>query len=612
MGMKLLTRTSRKLPILILLFVMGYSLVYACAWVGLYFQQHPYRIASEWIFENVPKGSTLMGPHWDDRLPLSVAGKDAPRYFVMEGRDAELPLYERDTRDKLSLVLRRAASADYIVFPTPRMADSIPRVPEEYPYTSAFLKLLWSEQLGFTFEKAIKNRPSFLGLTFNDDLADESFSVYDHPKAVIFKNVDRLSEDQMRERILHVDRYEPLPSMNEMLLMDTGGWRATAKPRNPHMGTAVKAFVFVAALAVAFWILVGARLRFLPDAGLGASLLGGIVLTGGLSAVLAAAGILPFTVSANVTVAGIVVLAGVIRFFTSRRVRSRLFAALAAHGTFALFSILAGFVVVVGTKVMFPEYFWAAGDIERFALSFFARNEVVPPNATWNPIAESGSSYTGHLLAGWLVKVTGATGSFAYELCFVLLGAGVGGLLYSLFVPALKRPVFAVVLVLISLVPAVRAVHVLHNGYSESASTQAPLAPHQERLVTWLAKAVPGAPVAVEACDVSGTSTIALRAGLPRFEADPAEVSRSEAVKAACALQDPEAAFAAMMSHGVELLIVDGGASDVPTSREESTTKFLARPDLFASIYKDDGTLVLATAFSDLFPRAYSKVVMPE
>lgn len=610
--MKLLVRTSRKLPLLVLAFVMLFSVVYACAWVGLYFKEHPYRIASEWIFENIPKGSILMGPHWDDRLPLSVQGKDAPRYFVMEGRDAELPLYERDTRDKLNLVLRRAAKADYIVFPTPRMTDSIPRVPEEYPYSSAFLQLLWSEQLGFTFEKSIKNTPTFLGLTFNDDLADESFSVYDHPKVVIFKNVEHLTEEQMRERILHVERFEPLPTMNEMLLMNEGGWKATAKPHNPHVGTAVKGFVLVVFVAFAFWVLVGSSLTFLPDAGLGASVLGGVAFTGGLSVLFAATGVLPFTVSSSVAIVAVVVLAALIRFCTSRRVRSRIFTALATHGTYALLSILAGFVAVVATKELFPDYFWAAGDLERFALSFFARNEVIPPDAAWNPMTEGASSYIGHLLAGWLVKVTGAMGSFAYELTFVLLGAGVGGLLYSCVAPLLKRPVYVVAAVMLSLLPALRLAHVLHNGYGAEVSAPIALEPAQERLVTWLTKQVPGAPVVVEACDENSSPMIALRAGLPRFRADAAEVSRSEAVQAACALQDPESAFKAMMAHGVELLIVDGGASEISANRHFAFDRFLARPDLFASLYEDGGSRVLVAAFSDLYPRAYSSVVAAE
>ena len=110
--MKLATRLRRSIPLVVLLFVLGFSVVYACAWIQLYFQVHPYKVASEWIFGNIPQGSVLAGPHWDDRLPISIPGKDAPRYFVMEGRDVELPFYERDTRDKLNIILRRASKAE--------------------------------------------------------------------------------------------------------------------------------------------------------------------------------------------------------------------------------------------------------------------------------------------------------------------------------------------------------------------------------------------------------------------------------------------------------------------------------------------------------------------
>jgi len=75
--MKLASILRRAIPASALLFVLGFSLVYAVAWIQLYLQPHPYRVASEWIFENIPQGSVLLGPHWDDRLPLSIPGKDA-------------------------------------------------------------------------------------------------------------------------------------------------------------------------------------------------------------------------------------------------------------------------------------------------------------------------------------------------------------------------------------------------------------------------------------------------------------------------------------------------------------------------------------------------------
>jgi hypothetical protein len=107
-------------------------------------------------------------------------------------------------------LLRKISSADYIAFATPRAVDSIPRIPREYPRTTALLQLLWAEKLGFRLEKTFKNRPSLVGFEFNDDLADESFSVYDHPKVVVFKNVEHLLPEEMMIRIQSAAESGPL------------------------------------------------------------------------------------------------------------------------------------------------------------------------------------------------------------------------------------------------------------------------------------------------------------------------------------------------------------------------------------------------------------------
>jgi hypothetical protein len=604
--MKLVSRIFRSLPLLALLFVLGFSLVYALAWIQLYLQPHPYRAASEWIFANIPQGSVLAGPHWDDRLPISIPGKDAPRYFVMEGKDAELPFYERDTREKLNIVVRRMAKADYIIFPTARIADSIPRVPEEYPYTNALLQLLWSEKLGFSFEKSIKDRPTFLGFTFNDDLADESLSVYDHPKAVIFKNKERLTEEQMRERVFNAERYEPLPNINEMLLMDQGGWAATATVYDPNPRRLVVTFVMLVALGMSAWVLFGSLLTFLPDRGLGLGFLGGVLLSGGLTWAVAALRILPFNAVSATTFVALVIGAALIRLGSSRGARGVCGDVVVRHGANVLLCLFAGVAIVLATKALYPSYFWGAGDFEKFALAFFSRNETIPPSAGWSPVPEHSHFYGMHLLSGWLVKLVGASGSFAYELCFVMLGGAVGGVLYSIVLLFMRRPLHSVVIALILIAPVIRGIHVIYNGYSglDVALAEKDLSPNQERLIGWLSKEIKGAPVVVEACDVTASQHVASKAGLPTF--------KGEAAQSICSLTDPESAFKAMMSNDVALLIVSGGDGEVPAARQELLAKFTGRPELFASVYSDGGSMVLAPAFSKYFPRAFNKVAEPE
>lgn len=604
--MRSVSRIFRSLPLLTLLFVLGFSLVYALAWIQLYFQPHPYRTASEWIFANIPQGSVLAGPHWDDRLPISIPGKDAPRYFVMEGKDAELPFYERDTKEKLNIVVRRMAKADYIIFPTARIADSIPRVPEEYPYTNALLQLLWSEKLGFTFEKAIKDRPTFLGFTFNDDLADESLSVYDHPKAVIFKNKERLTEEQMRERVFNVKRYEPLPDINEMLLMDEGGWAATATVYDPNPRRLVVTFAMLVALGISAWVLFGPSLRFLPDRGLGLGFVCGVLLSGGLTWAAAALHILPFNAVSAIMFVGVVVGAAFIRLCSNKRVRECCGDTVLHHGANVLLCLFAGVAIVLATKALYPSYFWGSGDFERYALAFFSRNETVPPAAGWSPSPDSSHFYAAYLLSGWLVKLVGVAGSFAYELCFVMLGGAIGGVLYTIVLFCMRRPFQSVLITLLLIAPVIRGVHVLYNGYSgmDVALAERELTPDEQRLVEWLSEGISGAPLVVEACDESSPQRIASRAGLPTL--------KGEAVRSICSLTDPEGAFKAMMSNDVALLIVPGGEGKIPAGRQELLAKFTGRPDLFASVYSDGGSVVLAPASSQYFPRAYDKVADQE
>ncbi len=602
--MKLVTRFSRLMPRVVLVFVLGYSLVYAVGWIQLYLQPHPYRVASEWIFANIPQGSVLMGPHWDDRLPISIPGKDPTRTYVMEGREAELPFYERDTKEKVSIVLRRMAKSDYVIFPTARISDSIPRIPDEYPYTTALIQLLWAEKLGFTLEKTFKDRPTFLGVTFNDDLADESFSVYDHPKVVIFKNTQRLTEEQMMERVMNPAPYQPLPTMSEILLMDEGGWSATATVYNPNPQRLAKTFAFLLVLGASFWVLVGPALSFLPDRGLGLSFLGGVVLGGGLTWASAVLGILPFNASSGLFIVCILIALACVRFFSNRAARKTLMEAFSVHGAYVLLSLFTGVAAVVITKSIFSSYFWGAGEFQQFALSFFARNETIPPAAGWNPLPGAGSWYGGHLLAGWLVKLIGANGSFAYEVCFVMLGGAVGGVLYTAFSSVIRRPLSVLLVTLICIVPAIRGAHVLYNGYTglDLAQAQGDMGADRAQLVEWLSTSIKGAPLVVEACDEAPVVSIAQRAGLPAYKEQPG----GEQV---CTLKDPDAMFQAMMARGVSLLIVSGptGVGEQSVSRRELLAKFSSRPDLFAVLYSGNGGSVLTPAFSDYFPRAYNK-----
>lgn len=164
---------------------------------AVYESPHTYHQASEWIYENVPENSVFLIPHWDDSLPITLPNNR----FRESYRFLDLPIYEADNNEKLNLMSERITKSDYIAFPTQRIPGSIPQVAEKYPYSMKLLSSLFEGKLGFKLAYSAKTYPSIFGFKINDDTADESISVYDHPKAVIFMRTEKLTSEQTKDRI---------------------------------------------------------------------------------------------------------------------------------------------------------------------------------------------------------------------------------------------------------------------------------------------------------------------------------------------------------------------------------------------------------------------------
>ena len=125
---------------------------------------------------------------------------------LREYRRIELPLYDPDTSAKLDRLADELGSADYLILASNRLSAPISRLRERYPMTSNYYRLLESGELGYTPAAEFTAYPQLLGLTIPDDHADESFTVYDHPRAIIYRNTGRLSPALLRARL---ERYLP-------------------------------------------------------------------------------------------------------------------------------------------------------------------------------------------------------------------------------------------------------------------------------------------------------------------------------------------------------------------------------------------------------------------
>ena len=218
----------RRLAAAALALTLGFTFLYGLAYQNVYAGEHTAVEASRWIYQNVPRGSTLAKEHWEEGFPVAVKDLADPRRQLDPGvfgfRQVDLNLYENDDQRKLDHIVQTVARTDYILFFSNRLYGTIPRLPERYPLTSKYYQMLFGEELGFELAAVFTRYPEIAGVAFVDETladpglpepsrhaahdaapieinlgrADESFSVYDHPKVLVFRKTRRLSEPELR------------------------------------------------------------------------------------------------------------------------------------------------------------------------------------------------------------------------------------------------------------------------------------------------------------------------------------------------------------------------------------------------------------------------------
>lgn len=188
------------LSLLPVFLVLGGTIFQGIALLNVYSQPNTRVQASRWIYENIPSGSVITYEQWDDPLPVSIDGKSSGMYYgqaTYERVDAEgnhslfqgMDLYGDDTLEKAQELAQLLSTVDVIIMSSDRLYGSIMRLPERYPLTVNYYRLLFSGELGFRLSAQFEQRPEWLGVTLNDSGADESYSVFDHPTCRIFERM---------------------------------------------------------------------------------------------------------------------------------------------------------------------------------------------------------------------------------------------------------------------------------------------------------------------------------------------------------------------------------------------------------------------------------------
>ncbi len=157
------------------------SIFWTLMFVSIYSQPNTRITATEWILKNISSGSTLAIEHWDDRLP--IYGGELYKF-------QELTLYDQpDGENKWRMLNQKLKESDYIIIASNRLYSPLQKLADCsrykvcYPRTAEYYVKLFRGELPFKKVAEFSNHPLFI----DDQSADESFTVYDHPKIMIFK-----------------------------------------------------------------------------------------------------------------------------------------------------------------------------------------------------------------------------------------------------------------------------------------------------------------------------------------------------------------------------------------------------------------------------------------
>lgn len=162
------------------------AVTWTLAFMGIYSKPNPRSQATDWIVKSIAPGSVIGVEHWDDRVPIHSS-----ELFQF----VDLPIYDRpDNELKWQLMNERLKSLDYMIIASNRLYTPLQKLTDCkvhrdscYPIASKYYEALLADKLKFKKVAEFTSYPHIGPFEISDDDADESFTVYDHPKVIIFQ-----------------------------------------------------------------------------------------------------------------------------------------------------------------------------------------------------------------------------------------------------------------------------------------------------------------------------------------------------------------------------------------------------------------------------------------
>ncbi len=418
---------------------------------------------------------------WDDGLPWGIDGRNLNgRYEVRN-----LELYWHDDQDddqngipdKLERIAEFLDESEYLLISSNRQYGTITRVPIRYPLTIAYYRALFGcpepltvlecgaraevgefeSTIGYELVKVFESHPRLGPIEINDQLAEEAFTVYDHPKVLIFKKTEDYSKQAVYDTLGAIDvsgvqhvipRDVGEQTEREISLLlperlwerqkEGGTWSAlfnTDRLVNRYPGlAAVFWWIAIAILGMIFFPITYLVFNRFADKGYAISRLLGLLLFGWMAWMLGSLGLSVTRLTLLIILIAFAAISAVIAYRKRQEFRE-FFRSQWREVLWIEAFALVFFLVDLGIRFGNPDLWHPAKGGEKpmdFSyLNAVIKSTVYPPYDPWFAGGYINYYYYGFVLTGLPIKLLGIVPAVAYNLVIPTLFSLLGLAAYS-------------------------------------------------------------------------------------------------------------------------------------------------------------------------------------
>ena len=425
------------------------------------------------------RGSVIVSEStWDDGVPVRVDGRDLGGIYD----SAVQELYWQDDQDddfdgvpdKLQRIVDTLTEGDFLAITSNRQYGTIPRVPQRYPLTDAYYRALMDcpegqsvlaclayaqpgereGRLGYELVEIFESNLMLGPLEISDQLAEEAFTVYDHPKVLIFSKQPGFSGEAVADllgqvdlsRVVHVtpkQAGDPPPDLmlpeDALARQRQGGTFAELFPRtwllnrSPALAVAVW-WLLIAAIGVIAFPLVRVAFPGLRDGGYPLARAVGLVVVAWGAWMLGSAGVTFSRVSILVVMALLAALSAALAW----RDRARLAEFWREHKReiawieiLALSLFLLDLAIRIGNPDLWHPSKGGEKPMDLSYLTAILKSSTFPPYDPWFAGGYINYYYYGFMLAAVPIRLLGIMPATAYNLVLPTFFSVLGLVAYS-------------------------------------------------------------------------------------------------------------------------------------------------------------------------------------